>query len=311
MQIIYPPLLKEGAQIAIISPATEVKPEYIDGAVKFLHSQGYSPVVMPHAKGPSIGTYAATEQERINDWLTAIADTSIDAVLCARGGYGCVHLLEHTPLSMLRENPKWVIGFSDVSALHALMWHAGVASIHSPMAKHLATIGNDSFGGNTLLHILSSQSPLALEADAGEGSRDGEATGRLLGGNLAVLNGLSATDFDLLSAPLSHDCILFLEDIGEAIYAVERMLFRLHLQGVLHHVKGLIFGQFTNYRPDKNFSTMEDMICRRLAQWGIVDIPIAMRFPVGHVDENFSLIEGCIANLKVGAGSVKLTMKKL
>ncbi len=307
MEMIYPRGIGRGAKVAVIAPATVVKAEYVEGACAFLRGRGLDPVVMPHALGPADGTYAASESGRLSDWLTALQDSEIDAVLCARGGYGCVHLVAQTPLSVVRENPKWVVGFSDVSALHALMWRARVASIHGPMAKHL-TLCPDSEATAALMHLLEKGLPLSYSVAADERNQPGNCRGRLLGGNLAVLGGLAGTPFDLLSESGRSDVVLFIEDISEAVYRVERMLWMLHLSGALGRVKGLIVGQFTDYRPDVNFGTAEAMISARLKAWGLGAVPVAFNFPVGHVDYNLPLVEGCMAELDVAPEGVTLKM---
>ena len=148
--IIFPRPLRKGDRIAIISPASAVKPEYVDGAARAIAARGFVPVVMPHAKGPADGSFAAGERSRIADFTAAWNDTGTKAVLCARGGYGCVGILPAVPGSMLRANAKWLVGFSDVSALHAMLRSAGIASVHGPMAKHLTEEPADDL---SLIHI--------------------------------------------------------------------------------------------------------------------------------------------------------------
>ncbi len=130
----------------------------------------------------------------------------------------------------------------------------------------------------------------------------------LLGGNLAVLNGLAGTPFDIMAESLHRDVVLFIEDVSEPIYAVERMLYRLHLQGVLSKVKGILVGQFTEWKPDRNHESMYDMMHERFEEWG-VDCPVAFDFPVGHNERNVPLIEGVEVSLSVRANEVLLTMK--
>ncbi len=307
MEMIYPRPLSRGAKVAVISPATVVKAEYVEGACAYLSGRGLDPVVMPHALGPVDGTYAASVSGRLSDWLTALQDPQIEAILCARGGYGCVHLVAQTPLAVVRENPKWVVGFSDVSALHALMWSARVASVHGPMAKHL-TLCPDSEATTALMHLLEEGLPLSYQVAGDERNVAGRCRGRLLGGNLAVLGGLAGTGLDLLGEAAKSDVVLFIEDISEAVYRVERMLWMLHLSGALGRVKGLIIGQFTDYRPDMNFGTVEAMISARLREWGLGGVPVAFNFPVGHVDYNLPLVEGCMAELEVAPEGVTLKM---
>lgn len=304
--MIFPEKLKRGDRIAIISPSSPVKEEYIDRAAEFFVSEGFEPVVMPCAKGPSSGSYASSAENRLNDFMEAWKDSSIRAILCSRGGYGAVHLLRDLPTEFLRRDPKWLIGYSDISALHAMLLNAGVASIHSPMAKHLTEEGPQDFCVRSLMKILHGDFPVEYTVSAHPYNLQGEAEGILAGGNLAVLNGLFGTDYDILK----EGVILFIEDIAEAIYAVERMLYHILLSGGFNKIKGLIIGRFTEYRPDKNFSSMEDMIKNFLEREGVGGIPIAFDFPVGHVKENYPLVEGSLARLSVLSESVVLSMDK-
>lgn len=291
---ITPPALVPGDKIAIISPASAVKPEYVDGAAAIISSHGFTPFVMPFAKGNPHGSYASSEASRVADLSHALHEDSIKAILCARGGYGCVQLLPHFNMSEIASNPKWLIGYSDVSALHALWFKSGVKSIHGPMAKHLTVeMANDS--ATTDLFALLENSGLerrSIHVPMHRLNFMGTGSGVLAGGNLAVLDGLAGTPYDILSEALDGDIILFLEDISEPVYKVERMLTRLYLSGVLHKVKGLVFGQFTGYDPDRNFKSMEHMIAARLWMWGINHIPVAFNFPIGHVSDNRPVVEG-------------------
>ena len=303
----FPKAVGEGGKIAIVSPATVVKEEYVSGAADLLRKRGFEPVVMPSALGPASGSFAATHEARNQDLKDAVDNPEVGAILCARGGYGCVHLIANPEIAKsVTAHPKWLIGFSDVSALHAL-WHScGVASIHGPMAKHLTVEKPDDPCTTSLLNLISGKPAMDYTFPSSPYNRCGTATGELRGGNLAVLNGLSGTPFDMLTVDEGEDVILFIEDISEAIYAVERMLMRLHLSGTLSRIKGLIIGQFTEYRPDRNHESMEAMIDALLTRCGISDIPVAFNFPVGHVSANYPLIEGAKVRLSITPQSVIL-----
>lgn len=306
-RLIIPAPLPKGATIAIVAPATTVKKEYVEGAASFLTTKGYEPLVMPAVLGPAAGTFAASHESRLSDLLNAVENPLVGAILCARGGYGCVHLIaDRTLAAAVTRHPKWLIGFSDISALHAL-WHScGVASIHGPMAKHLTTERPDDPCTTKMMEMLAGNPGMDYTFPSSPHNRPGRATGELRGGNLAVLNGLAGTPFDMLAVAGDEDVILFIEDISEKIYAVERMLMRLHLSGSLSRLKGLIIGQFTEYNPDRNFGSMEAMIDALLTRCGITDIPVAFNFPAGHVSENYPLIEGSMAELDVTSTSVTL-----
>lgn len=302
-------LLSEGDRIAILSPASIVKPEYIDGAAEFLRSQGFDPVIMPHAKGPASGTYAASDSDRLEDLLAAYRDSSIRAILCARGGYGCNHLIDKIPPSLLTENPKWLIGFSDISALHSAVLTAPgrisslpsdpcpmPVTLHSPMAKHLALLPPDHYCTVALIRILTEGLPMKYEVPSHPLATPGHAEGTLVGGNLAVINGLADTPYDPLRIPGPK--ILFIEDIAEQIYAVERMLIRMKLSGRLSEVTGIVCGHFTEYLPDHNYPDMESMIHHLLSDTRC-PMPVALSFPAGHTDDNLPLPLGARASLTV------------
>lgn len=305
--MIRPLPLRKGDKIAIISPASAVKEEYVAGCADFLQRKGFETEIMPSASGKYIsGSFAAPYEQRLSDLKQALTDNSVKAILCARGGYGCVHLLPAISLEEVHDNPKWIVGFSDISALLALWYRAGVMSIHGPMAKHLSTMPSDDPSTEALLYLLEG-SEMQYVFPANELERQGLATGRLVGGNLAVLNGLSATPFDMLNIAEDDNVILFLEDISEPIYAVERMLMRLFLSGSLNRVKGLIFGGFTEYKADRNHSSMEEMADKLFKRLNIQNIPVAFNFPVGHTDENFPLVIGNEVKLIVGSDKVSLS----
>ena len=304
--MIFPKSLSKGDRVAIISPSSPVKREYIDGAAAFLRNEGYEPVIMAHAAGPAWGSYAATDVARLDDFLSAWSDRSVRAILCSRGGYGAVRLLKDISPDFLREDPKWLIGYSDISALHAMLLSAGIASIHAPMAKHLTEESSDDFSTRSLMRILRGDFPIEYNVEPHRHNITGEAEGILAGGNLAVLNGLFGTRYDILR----EDTILFIEDISEAIYAVERMLFHIRLSGGFGKIKGLIVGRFTDYRPDRNFTEMEDMVSSFLRREQIWDIPVAFAFPVGHVRENYPMVEGSYVRLSVRADVVTLRMDR-
>lgn len=304
-----PESLRPGDTIAVISPATTVKREYVEGAAARLREMGFVPRVMPHACGPADGTYAASVENRLHDFLEAWRDPEVKCVLCARGGYGAVHLLPRLSAENLAASPKWLVGFSDISALHALMQRCGIISLHASMAKHLALFPEDDPATAALMRILCSDNTVEYSWEPeGMDNHPGQAEGILRGGNLAVLDGLAATPYDILDIKEGEEVILFIEDIAEPIYKVERILMRLYLSGALHRARGLVAGQFTEYRPDANFATMEAMISCRLREWGLGSLPVAFNAPTGHIDGNLPLPEGYRARLDITPRSATLSL---
>lgn len=302
----YPAPLCPGQTVAFISPASAVKAEFVAGAKARVEQAGFRVRVMPHALGEPCGSYSASEADRLRDFVDAWTDPEVGAVICGRGGYGCVHLLDSLGDEMLAENPKWLVGFSDISALHARLLEAGVASVHGSMARYIADDCEGDAVLRRLLGILCADRPgfgYVLPASALNGRR-GVARGRLCGGNLAVLSHLIGTRHDIFSG---EGDILFIEDVSEAIYATERMLWQLRQTGVLDRAGGLVVGQFTDTRADSNFPDTATMIHSRLEEWGVLGrIPVAFGFPVGHIPGNVPLIQGAQVELSCGDDFVNL-----
>lgn len=307
--MLTPPAVRKGSKVALVAPASRIDKSIVDSLVDAFRTHpdefpGGCLEVYPSVwEAGACGSYAADLSCRVADLRSALEDDDVDLVICARGGYGCVHLLDLVRDSVSVSHPKWLVGFSDVSVLHALFFRQGIASIHGGMAKQLVENPDCGYGPYRLLlkRLVESDAPRFSYASKPT-SMDipGRGEGILLGGNLAVLNGLAATPYDLSGECLVRDAILFIEDISEPIYAVERMLWRLHLQGVLKEAKGIVVGRFTEWKPDRNFSSMYDMISSAFRQWN-VSCPVAFNFPVGHCDENVPLIEGAPVRLTVSS----------
>lgn len=301
---IKPAYLRKGDKIAMISPATKVKREYVEGAFRRFEKEGYCPVIMPAADGEPSGSFAGTLEGRVADIKTALLDKEVKLIFCNRGGYGVQQLMPYIDQQIIRDNPKWIVGFSDISALHALWMSAGVQSLHAPMAKHITMLPEDpytdmlfsAFRGEKIC-VITDGNPLNVPGE--------EIVGKLGGGNLAVLDGLASTSNDIFGNYSWCPDILFLEDIGEPIYKVDRMLTRLYMTGVFDRVKALIVGRFTEYGEDLNYPSMEEMISRRLKIMG-VNIPVAFGFPVGHVDDNATMIEGAELKLNISPKETQL-----
>ncbi|MDE6649943.1 MAG: LD-carboxypeptidase [Muribaculaceae bacterium] len=316
--IILPKGVRKEAKVALIGPATRIRPEIVDGLVRLYDEQGYDMpgsqlLVYPSALDVNAcGSYAASLPQRVADFIDAWSREDVDLVLCARGGYGCVHMLDYLTTDFIASHPKWLVGFSDVSVLHSLLFKSGIASIHGGMAKQLVENTDSGLGvyRNTLKSLVESSRPQSFyELLSHPFNIPGEGRGILIGGNLAVLNGLGGTPYDLLAESLVRDVIIFIEDVSEPIYAVERMLYRLYLQGVLHSAKGILIGDFTDWKPDKNYDKMYTMIHERFLQWGI-SCPVVFDFPVGHGVKNVPLVEGACYSLRSYQDKVILRLEQ-
>ena len=278
-EILTPRPLVHGDRIAILSPSGIVKPQLVYDCLPVLADQGWVPYVCENAFKRCEG-YAGTDAERYADLETAWLAPDTRAIFCSRGGYGAVHLLERLDRLPLRDDPKWIIGYSDISALHALMTRHGIKS-------------------HRLFSLLSGSTP-EVRTGGYSLNRQGSAEGLLVGGNLAVIAGLISTPFDVIRP----GSILFIEDIAEPIYKTERILYTMKLNGTLASLAGLIVGQFTDYAPDRGASTMEEMISHMVEDY---DYPVAYNFPVGHVRHNIPMLCSSKVRLGVTSGTTKLT----
>jgi muramoyltetrapeptide carboxypeptidase len=280
MEMITPRGLRPGDKIAIVAPASKINPDLIDAAAAQLTREGFRVEVMPHAKG-TFGSYSGTADERLADLHTALTDPEVACVLCARGGYGAVHLLPQLDTIPAHCFNKWLVGFSDITALHSLWQRKGVASLHGAMTKHLGC-GTDFACYNSELAILCGASP-DCHFPAHPFNRPGTATGMLVGGNMAVMGGLIGTPFD----PILPGSVLFIEDIAEPIYKIERLLWQLKLKGTFDNLAALLVGQFTDYKPSADHTDMYSMIRSMVADY---HFPVAFNLPVGHIEQNHPLL---------------------
>ncbi|MGL4293010.1 MAG: S66 peptidase family protein [Bacteroidales bacterium] len=293
----YPTALQPGDRVCILSPAGKIDEELVILAAKTLTDWGLKPVIAPHA-ADGFGRFASPKENRLDDFRNALLDPSIKAIFCSRGGYGAIHLLGDIPLEMIRENAKWLIGYSDITLLHALFTKAGVVSLHAPMVKQLAESPHDQVT-NMIREIVFGGIP-RYQLESHPLNKEGLVTGKVVGGNLAVIAGLRGTfyDFDYT------DAILFIEDIGESPYKIDRMLYNLKLGGVFDRIAGLIVGQFSDCPEDPEMKTTIYENIRHITQR--YDFPVCFGFPCGHVDLNVPLPEGRYATLHVDTNQVTL-----
>ena len=293
MPLLSAQILHEGDTIAIISPSSSTDTTTINGGIRTLESWGYHCVVGPNALNDYHG-FAGTIDERLSDLLWALREPSVKAVMCSRGGDGAAHLLARLSLDTLRQYPKTIIGFSDVTALLCAEARAGVKGIHGSMCWALKTYeGNDTIS-QTLRRMLQGELPTYRVAPHPLDIK-GRAEGIVVGGNLSVYNDLAGSDFDPL---LLDDIILFMEDTGEGMSKVDRMLHNLEIRGLLPHLRGIIVGQFNKYKhPENGFQDMYQMLHEYMKHYGI---PVCFDFPVGHAHlRNFPLLTGARATLEV------------
>lgn len=296
--LILPPTLHEGDKVAIVSPSSKIDRLFIKGAQRRLESWGLKVMVSKHA-GSSSGRYAGNIKQRLADFQAAMDNKEVKAILCSRGGYGAIHIMDKLDFTHFRKHPKWMIGFSDITALHNLFQQKGFASLHAPMARHLTVEAEDDPCTLHLKNILFGKLP-AYNVRKHPLNHQGSAQGTLRGGNMAVFCGLRGTPYDLPA----EGTILFIEDTGERPHAIERMMYNLKLGGVLQRLSGLIIGQFTEYEEDYSLGKeLYRALAELLKEY---NYPICFNFPVGHITNNLPLIEGAEVTFIVGKKGVEL-----
>lgn len=285
-----PPPLAPGARVALIAPAGPLRdPGELENAIINARSMGWEPVPGEHVLAKS-GYLAGSDAQRADDLNRAIRDRTIDGIWCVRGGYGVLRVLEAIDFDSLRRTPKAVIGFSDITALHAAIGTcARVVSFHGPTARGALS----DFSRASLERAVSCGGDSAGEARDAEPFVDGVARGRLAGGNLALLAALAGTRF----FPELDGAILVLEDVNEAVYRIDRMLRHLRLTGALSRIAGLMFGAFTERGDESDTLPLADVLRETAEMSGV---PCLAGVPVGHIAEQWTLPLGALAELDAG-----------
>ena len=298
--IIFPQSLKKGDKIALISPAGAVEESQLEKGIKLIESNGYEPVLGKHlyTKYSNGYNYAGTEKERISEMNWAFNNEEIGAIWASRGGYGCQHLLRHVQLSKFKKKPKWYIGYSDNTVVQSFLLKNNFASIHGQTIK-TSSFGVTDESYDLIFDILKGKKPTYSIAK-NELNKVGTAAGTLVGGNLALIYALLGTTYSFNF----KDKILFIEDIGENFYALDRMLISLDLAGVFRNIKGLIVGGMTNMGDEKDNKSYEEsfdqfaykIISERVSKY---DFPVAFGFPNGHIHDNRPLMIGANITMNV------------
>ena len=295
-RLVMPAALKAGDTIAIVSPSSKPDSMTVVKGCQTLREWGFVPVVGQHALSDYHG-FAGSVDERAADLLWALRDSTIKAILCSRGGDGAVQVLQRIPLKVFREHPKWIMGFSDATALHSAEVSAGVMSIHCSMCDGISLRGERDSVNAILRRLLLGELP-CYQVPAHPLNQQGEAEGILVGGNLSVICGLAGSEYDFLNRA-DEGLILFFEDTGEGMSKVDRMLHQIEIRGILSRLKGVIVGHFSKYKyPENGFADMYEMLHEYLQHY---DIPVCYDFPVGHHSGlNYPMVEGSRVRLRVG-----------
>jgi muramoyltetrapeptide carboxypeptidase len=290
--------LRPGARVALVAPAGVItKDDDIERAIDNVHSFGWEHTLGKHVSA-QLGYLAGSDAERLQDLNDAFERDDVDAIWCIRGGYGSMRLLADLDYPALRKRRKPVIGFSDLTALHsAIHRKCALVTFHGPTArKTLTPFTRASFSAA----LIDQRDPLGEMPDA-RVLREGRAKGRIVGGNLTLISALIGTPF----APNFGGAILILEDIGEAVYRIDRMLRQLILSGALQQCAALVAGDFRlpNNEPSENNRTVDEVLAEAAAR---VRIPCIAGAPFGHIPDQWTLPLGAIAELDTRARSLRV-----
>lgn len=309
--VICPPRLAPGSRVALIAPAGPLlERDDLTRSTELCRQLGFEPVLGPNA-GRRYGYLAGSDDERLADLNQAIRDPAIDAIWCIRGGYGVTRILDRVDFSPLHSKPKALIGYSDVTALILASFQAtGIVSFHAPMAR----APMPAFTRGVFESVLSHATPVArlprLPVPAGTlvpkaprllTIRSGTAEGPLLGGNLSLLASLQGTRH----LPSFDGAILFIEEIGEDLYRVDRMLAHLRMTGLLSRVAGVLVGHFTEMRRGTGDGALgfDEVMATYFEPLGV---PVLSGVPVGHIEDQWTLPIGIRARLDATAGEVDI-----
>lgn len=298
-----PPYLKKGDTIGIVCPAGYMPIEKLQTCIKVLMEWGYR-VKAGNTVGNQFNYFSGTDEQRLADLQQMLDDDSVDAILCGRGGYGVGRIIDSLSFKKFKKNPKWIIGFSDITVLHSHIYNRlKIASLHAPMA---AAFNDDEYKNEyvqSLKRALEGKKAKYV-CEISAYNNLGTATGKLVGGNLSLISHLVGTPSDIDTAGK----ILFIEEVGEYVYNTDRMLYQLKRSGKLNKLAGLIIGGFTESK-DTTIPFGKDVY---EVIYGVVkeyDYPICFKFPVGHSKENYALKVGVDYELHVGKKKVTLQEK--
>ena len=294
-----PPPLAPGARVALVAPAGPLRgPADVERGCANARGLGWEPVVGMHILERA-GYFAGSDAVRLADLNAALLDPRIDAVWCLRGGYGIMRLLDGIDYDALRHRPKAMLGFSDITALHAAVGvRCGLAAFHAPVARNPLS----DFSRDSLERAVTRGADPCGVAPGARPLRGGRVAGRLVGGNLALLAALAGTPY----APDFTDAIVVVEDVNEAVYRVDRMLRQLLLSGALSGCRAIVAGAFTEVPPSEDGTRTMDDVVGEIAE--ILEVPCLAGVPVGHIDDQWTLPLGAAAELDVDARSLSVRM---
>jgi muramoyltetrapeptide carboxypeptidase len=292
--MITPPYLKTGDRIALVSPARKISPAEIETAISIFKAWGLEVVPGDHLFA-SYNQFAGSDDQRQADMQQMLDDDSIRAIICSRGGYGTVRIIDRLDFTRFLRSPKWIVGYSDVTVLHShIHRHYGVETLHAMMPVNFKDKCDGSPSLNSLKKALFGKE-LSYRFTTEQNFRKGSCKANLVGGNLSILYSLTNTNSDIDT----NGKILFLEDLDEYLYHIDRMMMNLRRSGKLEGLAGLIIGSMTKMHDNDvpYDKTANEIIAEAVEDY---PYPVCYNFPAGHLDDNRALILGREVSLEIG-----------
>ncbi|MFO7658762.1 MAG: LD-carboxypeptidase [Bacteroidales bacterium] len=300
--MIRPPYLTKGSKVGIVSPAGITGKSDIEPAIRILKSWGLNVLRGKHLY-TKYNFFAGTDSKRLGDFQKMLDDPEIRAIFCSRGGYGIIRFIDKLDFSRFLQHPKWIAGYSDITILHCyLNKHLKCTSLHGIMPKNFINSGDD--GSLISLKKAIFGEKLTYDVSNHEYNKKGAASGELVGGNLSILYSLQATPHEIET----NDKILFIEDVNEVVYHIDRMMINLKLSGKLARLKGLIVGGMTKISDTEPAygKTAYEVISDAVAEY---NYPVIFGFGAGHMYPNLALLMGSQVELDVDNKTARISFK--
>ena len=299
-----PTPLQPGSSIRIVSPAGKIEEKHVMPAVNWLEKQGYTVKLGKHVFARHF-QFAGTDEQRADDVQEALDDPGCDIIICSRGGYGTVRIIERLDFTRFLEKPKWLVGFSDITILHSCLHNLEVPTIHGVMPRYFFDEEGEPKEDLTTMMKLVKGEGISYNVDATGFDRLGTASGQLVGGNLSIISSLYGTKYDIDT----DGKILFLEDIDEFLYHTDRMVHQLKLSGKLDNLAGLILGDFTDMKDNESpfGQTVHEIFAEAVKDF---DYPVCYGFPAGHDKKNLALAFVRDWELEVAERGTKLRLRE-
>ena len=294
------PYLHSGSKIGIVAPARKVTPDEMQYAIDWLKEHEFKPVYDDRLFAEH-HIFAGDDNFRAAVFQQYLDDEEIDAVWFARGGYGSIRIIDKLDFTKFLQHPKWLMGFSDTTVFHGKLNRLGIPSLHSPMPFYFA---NKTAEAKQSLFDAMTGRPLQYEIPSNPLNRLGEMKGEIVGGNLSVLMGMNGSDI----FPETDGKILFIEEVDEYIYHIDRMMRALKRAGKLTHLKGLIVGGLTQIKDNTHpfGQTVEEVIAEAVSEY---DYPVCFGFPAGHFDDNRVIVFGQKAKIEITSLSLSYSSR--